>query len=491
MTTRVAAYCRVSTELCDQQTSFDSQKTFFTDYIAATPGWSLYQIYADEGISGTSAAPRIGFLDMLGDAKLGLFDLVVTKEISRFSRNLLDTVRYTRALKRWGVGVLFLNDGISTLDPDAELRLNIMASVAQEESRKTSERVKWGQRRRMERGVVFGRSLLGYTAENGSLTVEPCGAAIVRRIYSLFLDGRCGVRQIAHTLTEDGILTPSGKTTWSGGGIYKILRNEKYCGDLVQRKTITVDYLSHQKIKNPDFKDYILLLNHHEPIIPRATWVAAQEELNRRNTAQNADISRAVRYPLSGKVSCGVCGKTYRCRTRRRRDGSVYRLWVADGCRCCDALRSLREEAVVSCVQAIVSGLDGLSLTQNLSRVLKHLNDMQWHPEPAHAVTALREKQMKLTDAYLSGDVEKAVYNALKEAYQREESALCHQAESVEAIPVKENAPLLAALSVLCAGMDDDDVFYLSLVESVTVTNGGVTIRLFGLSAPFQAQFED
>ena len=159
---KVASYCRVSTDHEDQANSFAAQQRYFKEYIHRQPDWELYGIYADEGITGTSTKKRAQFNRMIHDAYSGKFQLILTKEVSRFSRNILDTISYTRELKALGVGVLFVNDGINTLEPDAELRLSIMASIAQEESRKTSSRVKWGQTRQMERGVVFGRSMLGY-----------------------------------------------------------------------------------------------------------------------------------------------------------------------------------------------------------------------------------------------------------------------------------------------------------------------------------------
>ena len=163
----VASYCRVSTDKMDQANSFDAQRRFFTEYIDRNPDWELYRVYADEGLSGTSTKKRAEFNQMINDARMGKFRLILTKEVSRFSRNIMDTIGFTRELRALGVGVLFMNDGINTLEPDAELRLSIMGSIAQEESRKTSSRVKWGQTRQMERGVVFGHSLLGYDVQGG------------------------------------------------------------------------------------------------------------------------------------------------------------------------------------------------------------------------------------------------------------------------------------------------------------------------------------
>lgn len=222
---KAAAYCRVSTDRDDQANSFESQQRYFKEYIGRQPDWELYQIYADEGITGTSTKKRAAFNRMIADAHQGKFQLILTKEVSRFSRNILDTISYTRELKALGVGVVFMNDGISTLEPDAELRLSIMGSIAQEESRKTSARVKWGQTRQMERGVVFGRSLLGYDVRNGSLTINPEGAEIVRLIFYKYGVEKKGTTVIARELREAGCRTQNGSVKWAPGHIVKILKN--------------------------------------------------------------------------------------------------------------------------------------------------------------------------------------------------------------------------------------------------------------------------
>ena len=180
---KVASYCRVSTDSEDQANSFESQQRYFREYITRHPDWELYEIYADEGTTGTSTKKRTQFNRMINDAYCGKFNIIITKEVSRFSRNLLDTIAYTIELKALGIGVIFMNDGFTSLDPDAELRLSIMGSIAQEESRKTSSRVKWGQSRQMEKGVVFGTSMLGYDVRDGKLTINPEGAEIVRMIF--------------------------------------------------------------------------------------------------------------------------------------------------------------------------------------------------------------------------------------------------------------------------------------------------------------------
>lgn len=327
---RVAAYCRVSTDGADQANSLESQRRYFEAAIRHNPLWELTAIYADSGASGTSTKKREGFLQMLQDAQGHAFDLLLTKEISRFARNTLDGIYYTRQLKEWGIGVYFLNDNIYTLDADAELRLTILASIAQEESRRTSERVKWGQKRRMEQGVVFGRSLLGYDVREGQLILNEAGAAVVRRIFQKFLDEGKGCHTIARELQEEGVPTARSASQWSAAVVRRILQNEKYCGDLVQKKTFTPNFLTHEKKYNRGEEELVVLHGHHPPIISRARFEQVQEEFARRHAGQGQRYSAC--YLLSGKIQCGLCGSYYVPRLRTRQDGSHRLFW-----RCAEA----------------------------------------------------------------------------------------------------------------------------------------------------------
>ena len=296
---QVAAYCRVSTDKEDQANSFEAQQRYFREYIQRQPDWELQGIYADEGFSGTSTNKRVEFNKMLHAAELGQIDLIVTKEVSRFTRNTVDALQITRELRRRGVGVLFLNDSLDTRTNDGELRLTIMSSVAQDESRKTSERSKWGQTRSMEKGVVFGGSLLGYDVIGGKMTVNPEGAEVVRLIFHKYLQERKGCSTIARELREAGILSSKGNCLWSSATVTKILKNEKYCGDLIQKKTYTPDFLTHEKKYNHGKEPLVALKDHHEAIIDRETWQAVQRELSRRNRATGCGGhgNRAIRLP--------------------------------------------------------------------------------------------------------------------------------------------------------------------------------------------------
>lgn len=366
---RVAAYCRVSTDHEDQANSFESQKRYFRQYIEQNPNWELHEIFADEGLSGTSTKKRKEFNRMIVSAKNKDFDLIVTKEISRFARNTLDSIYFTRELKKYGIGVIFMNDNINTLDGDSELRLAIMSSIAQEESRKTSERVKWGQRRQMEHGVVFGHSMLGYDIHDGKMRVNEEGAKIVRLIFHKFVNEGMGTRLIARELQEAGI-APTRAVQWQSSVILRIIRNEKYCGDLVQRKTYTPDYLSHDKKYNNGEEDFIIIKNHHLPIISRELFEQANQILDERAASQTGKSKYSNRYPLSGKIRCGLCGGSYVARCKKRKVGTPYLLWRcqeankngrphtdADGNQLGCNGQSIRNEDVIHILQMVVESL--------------------------------------------------------------------------------------------------------------------------------------
>ena len=310
---QVAAYCRVSTDKEDQANSFEAQQRYFRDYIERQPDWVLQGIYADEGISGTSTRKRVEFNKMLHAAELGQIDLIVTKEVSRFTRNTVDALQITRELRRRGVGVLFLNDSLDTRTNDGELRLTIMSSVAQDESRKTSERSKWGQTRSMEKGVVFGGSLLGYDVIGGKMTVNQEGAEVVRLIFHKYLQERKGCSTIARELREAGILSSKGNCLWSSATVTKILKNEKYCGDLIQKKTYTPDFLTHEKKYNHGKEPLVALKDHHEAIIDRDLWDLVQSIIAAR--AKPFDVGTVGLF--ARKVRCANCGYTMRSSKNR------------------------------------------------------------------------------------------------------------------------------------------------------------------------------
>ncbi len=473
MSVRVAAYCRVSTDKADQINSFIGQKAFFTDFVSRHNDWSFAGVYADEGITGTSTSSRAGFLRMIDDALGGQFDLIVTKEVSRFSRNILDAIAYTRRLKAVGVGVLFLNDGIDTRDSDSELRLGIMASVAQEESRKTSERVRWGQRRRMEQGVVFGPSLYGYDVTDGHLTIEPDGAETVRLIYSLYLDDRLGTRAIARELVERGIPTKSGGD-WSPATVLKILKNEKYAGDLVQRKTVTVDYLTHRKQPNTSTTDRICIRDHHEPIITRERWDAVQAQLQRRAIQSGDSHTHGSRYLLSGRVCCAVCGGVFYCRTRRRHGNASYRVWTAT-CGCERIPAYLRECWLADVVRAAVGASDTRDAADELSAMMREAGTQRSAASPALA--RIQRRLGRLFEAYLSGVITLAQYRFYKGQAEQNLARLNGADTDKSTVNISQ---IDATIDRLASAKDPSDDFYLRLVDRLDILSHGITVRFIG-----------
>ena len=323
---RVCAYCRVSTERDDQLNSLENQKRYFEQYIGNNVEWEFCGLYVDEGVSGTCAEKRADFQRMIRDAENKKFDLLLTKEISRFARNTLDSIFYTRKLKALGVGVLFMNDNINTLDNDAELRLTIMSSIAQEESRKTSERVKWGHKRCMERGVVFGKSIFGYHLKNGKLAINEDEAKIVRLMFDLYLSGM-GATLLCKELENRGIPTPSGAKRWTSASIWGILKNEKYIGVLKQKKHITLNYLSHKRKVNEGEENYIIIENNHAPIVDKEIFDRVQKETARRKTVSLERGRYSNRHVWSGKIKCGYCGSSLKRRINNAKSENPRIVW--------------------------------------------------------------------------------------------------------------------------------------------------------------------
>lgn len=334
---RVAAYCRISTDKEEQVNSLRNQKEFFEDYINKHDDWTLVEIYFDEGKSGTTTEKRDGFNKMIAACKQGLIDTVLTKEVSRFGRNVVDVLNYTRDLKAMEINVIFASDGIDTATEEGELRLSIMASLAQEESRKTSQRVKFGHHCQMEKGVVFGRSLLGYDVKDGKLFINEEGAEIVRSIFNKYTIEGKGTHVIARELYEEGI-KPMRCREWNNVVILRVLRNEKYIGELCQGKTFTPDYRTHKKKYQKDAEKMVYLKNHHEPIISRELWDMTQAELKRRSPDDEIKSRYSNRYWCSGKIYCGECGRHCVCRNKNQKS-SKYRAW-----RCIESSRHGRKK---------------------------------------------------------------------------------------------------------------------------------------------------
>lgn len=484
----VAGYCRVSTDQEDQANSFDAQQRYFREYIRGHPGWALYDIYADEGITGTSTKKRTQFNRMISDAYQRKFQLILTKEVSRFSRNILDTIAYTRELKAMGIGVQFMMDGINTLNPDAELYLAIMASMAQEESRKTSGRVVWGQTRQMEKGVVFGQSLLGYDVKNGKIRINPEGAETVKLIFQKYAVEQVCTSEIARLLTGKGCRTYRGSTGWTSAAIIKILKNEKYAGDLVQKKTYTPDYLTHEKKRNHGEVPLIRIPNHHEPIISRELWNMAQERLRRNNKHSEGGWGHSNRYVFSGKIKCGECGAGFIGGNRYCKDGIKVRRWTCGtaarkGAGACRIGKLVRDDDALQMLKTAIGSLrmDGNAIVDNVAFlaseaiVSENQARMESPEDICLQILRIEKKKVQVLERYFSGDITKAEMQSMKQRYGVELDALekkrkCAE-ESEKAITDlhRLTAELRAALGSILRGETHSEVFSKTMLHSLTI----------------------
>ena len=318
---RVAAYCRVSTDSEEQLTSYQNQMRVYTEMIAANKEWEFAGLYADEGISGTRADKRPEFQRMIRDCQNGKIDYIITKSVSRFARNTVECLEYVRSLKAQGIGIFFEEQNIDTLKNESELYLVIYAGFAQSESESISKHITWTYRKNFEDGKVSFqyKRLLGYRkGEDGKPEIVPEEAAIVERIYEMFLAGQ-PVKMIAQTLQAEKIEIPGKNLSFSKNMIMNILRNEKYCGDCILQKTVTIDCISKTRKVNQGEAPMYIVENNHPAIISREVFNRAQEELIRRQALRAKSDKTSItatgkysKYALTEVLQCAECGSRYR-----------------------------------------------------------------------------------------------------------------------------------------------------------------------------------
>lgn len=316
---RVAAYCRVSTDHEEQQTSYKTQIEYYTKYIKENPNWKFVKIFADDGLSATTTAKRKEFLEMMEMCKEGKIDLILTKSTARFARNTLDTLQYVRMLKDIGVAVIFEKEKINTAEINSEIILQLYAMFSQAESESISNNVKDGRRKGYKIGKVpmmYGR-ILGYRkGENGKPEIVQEEAEIIIAIFTKFLEGD-SLKDIGKWLESQGVKTIKGNSRWSKSVIKSILENEKYKGDVLIQKTFTADLFSKKSIKNTGELPMYLIKNHHIPIIEPEVFDKVQFELKRRynktvKVNENLATRYSSRYALTDIVVCGECGAKYK-----------------------------------------------------------------------------------------------------------------------------------------------------------------------------------
>ena len=327
---RVAAYARVSTDSEEQLTSYEAQVDYYTKFIRENPDWDFVEVYTDEGISAVNTKHRDGFNRMIRDALAGKIDLIVTKSVSRFARNTVDSLTTIRKLKEAGCECFFQEENIMTFDSKGELLITIMSSLAQEESRSISENVTWGQRKRFADGKVsipYGQ-FLGYRkGADGLPEIVPEEAEIVRRIYREFLQGK-STNAIAAVLTEEGIPTPGKRTVWPRATVESSLRNEKYKGSALLQKSFTVDFLTKKTKVNEGEVPQYYVEDSHPAIIEPWEWEQVQTELERRKNSRNRHRQTS---PFSGKIHCADCGGIFGAKTWHSTDRYRRVIWQCNG----------------------------------------------------------------------------------------------------------------------------------------------------------------
>lgn len=427
---RVAAYCRVSTDSEDQLNSYKSQVQYYTDLIKNNSEWSLADIYADEAITGTQVTKREDFQRLINDCMNGEIDLIVTKSISRFARNTLDTLKYVRMLKEKGIAVFFEEENINTLTMDGELLLVILSSVAQQEVENISANVKKGLKMKMQRGELVGfQGCLGYDyhPEDKSISINEEEAEIVRYIFNRYIEG-AGGSVIAKELQNLGYKTKRGSTTWAETTVIGIIKNEKYKGDILMGKTFTLDPISKRRLDNFGEEDQFYIRDHHEAIISDEVFDAAQEILKRRakprrlgTDGKREKFSR--KYAFSCMIECGFCGGTL---TRRSwHSGSQYNkiIWqcvtaTKKGKKFCPDSKGIAEETIE---QAFIESYRLLCqnnkdvLDEFIARTEEALSATNAGKQLAKTdreIKTLEAKRAKLVDMHLEEIIDKATYEA-------------------------------------------------------------------------------
>ena len=410
---RVAAYCRVSTEQEEQQNSFAVQVAYYTDLINKKKEWTLAGIFADEGISGTQTKKRIEFNRMIRMCKKKKIDLIITKSISRFSRNTVDCLQYIRQLKELGIGVIFEKENINTLTMTSEFMIALYGSFAQAESESISKNILWGKEKAYREGKVpfQYKKLLGYRkGADDKPEIIPEEAKTVRSIFSLYLDGYT-LLNIAQILMDQKITTATGKSEWTKSAIQSILKNEKYVGDALLQKTFTVDCITHKVVKNNGERPMYLVTDHHTPIIDRDTFDRVQQEIARRNSKRKiSDQTKTEKGKYSGKYAlselliCGQCGTPYRRRiwTKGENKQVVWRCIsrLEHGRRYCPDSPTIKEEnlhrGIIRAINNYYSCRDDIKriLKANISSVL----ECQGREEILAAEKRLKEIDQARTD---------------------------------------------------------------------------------------------
>lgn len=481
---RVAAYCRVSTDKEQQEHSFETQKEMYTDMIMMKPNWQMAGIYADEGITGTIAKKRPDFMRMIEDCRKGKIDLIITKSVSRFSRNNLDCLLYVRELKEMGIPIIFEKEGINTLQVSSELLITLFSGLSQAESESISMNVKIGKRQSLKNGnVPFSyKSFLGYRkGADGKPEIDEEQAVIIRRIFAEYLAGK-SLLDIAKGLTADEIPTARGKTNWSSARVQSILTNEKYKGDALLQKTYIVDCISKKSKKNNGELPMYYVENNHPAIIERAIFDRVQEEISRRNSKKKVkqvgtktELGKySGKYALSEILYCGNCGTPYR-RCTWSKNGKKKIVWrcisrLDYGKKYCKDSPSIEESILHNAIAEAITQKAHMENT-DVDRICRHIK-MYQHSQDTSSILAkqerlktIQERINKLTDmdseAAQNGDFDTQFESLYAEMYAiKDELAEIEKSKS----KIETTADSIEEMTAIMQGLKNHPVEYNDLV---------------------------
>lgn len=453
---RVAAYCRVSTDSEDQLNSYKSQVMYYTDLIKKKPEWSLADIYADEAITGTQVTKREDFQRMINDCMNGDIDMIITKSISRFARNTLDTLKYVRMLKEKGIAVFFEDENINTLTMDGELLLVVLSSVAQQEVENISSNVKKGLKMKMQRGELVGfQGCLGYDyhKDTKSISVNEKEAEIVRYIFNRYIEG-AGCTVIANELENLGYKTKYGSSRWVQSTVIGIIKNEKYKGDLLLGKTFTVDPISKRRLENFGEEDKFYIRDHHEAIISEEIFEEAQKILAKRNVNRGVHQEGQKRnkfsrkYAFSCMIKCGFCGGTLSRRNWHSSSAYTKTIWhcvtaTKHGKKNCPHCKGIPEEVIenafVKSYQLLCSDQHEVvsEFLQKVEDILKDDASLKRLPKIEKEMADLQRRKEKLLDLRLDNNIDRDIYDKKNQELSEQLKKL--QAEQLQLVELSKN----------------------------------------------------
>lgn len=505
---RVAAYCRVSTDDEEQLTSYEAQQNYYTDKIMTNRDWTMAGIFADEGITGTSARKRPEFLKMIRMCKQKKIDIVLTKSISRFARNTVDCLNYIRALRALGIAVIFEKENINTLEADSEILITMLGAFAQSESESISANVRWGKRQAMREGkaiIQYDRLYAYEKGDDGNPRIIPEQAEVVRSIYNQYLTG-ASLRMIKERLESEQILNVAGNPQWTITAIRGILTNEKYCGDVLLQKTYISDCISRKVIRNTGQLPMYLLQNHHDGIVERKTFDAVQTEMARRSAGKSPSkknaptglTSYASKYALSERLVCGECGTLYR-RCTWSKGGKKRVVWrcvsrLDYGTKYCHDSPTLDEEPLQRTILASINAV--MSKKDTLIRQITSAMELEIVPVPGesmsladieHRLGELNDQTRKLVAEAARTEDSSAYTSQLREivnetAELKEKRAFIQERRRNDALAARRVDAATVALEQATAYISQwDETIIRQLVDTVKVHSAEkITVFLRG-----------